>query len=234
MTVRGIDVSTWQHPDGEAIDWHQVADAGYRFMVVKATQGTSYVNPWLSRDLEDAHAAGLFVGAYHYFEAGVDPQAQAQHYVATMMGRHLQIYSWLDYEVPVQNGFEAGTEIHQFLEAARDGRPGMGLYVSGWLLDLLRQASQRLPKLWVASWNTPSAPAGSDVWQDATNRTVPGVPAPVDTDVLVSLRGLNLDSSPRPRPAVTAADVAAVRSAAVEGAAEAETAPEDTEPAPVS
>jgi hypothetical protein len=41
----GVDVADHQHPHGAAIDWSQVAAAGYKFAFVKATEGNYYVNP---------------------------------------------------------------------------------------------------------------------------------------------------------------------------------------------
>ena len=76
--VKGVDVSSWQHPGQAEIDWHAVADDGYTFALVKATQGTNYVNNWLSRDLDDARSAGLLLGAYHYLEANVTAPGPGQ------------------------------------------------------------------------------------------------------------------------------------------------------------
>ncbi len=65
-TVLGIDVASGQHDGGATIDWNQVAEAGYRFAFVKATEGSYYDNPFLASDLAGARAAGLLVAAYHF------------------------------------------------------------------------------------------------------------------------------------------------------------------------
>lgn len=57
----GVDVSE-RH--GE-VDWEAVADAGYRFAAVKATEGTVVANPRFTGQFDGAHAAGLVRGAYH-------------------------------------------------------------------------------------------------------------------------------------------------------------------------
>lgn len=214
MSVLGLDISSWQHPDGAPIDWPRVADAGYRFVLVKATQGVTYVNPWLARDLEDAHAAGLHVGAYHFYDQGPDAAEQAHYFVAALMGRHLQMYAWLDYEVSFSSPYEASQEVTQFLDAAHDGRPGCGLYCNTYTLDALRTAATRLPKLWVADPGVSSAPVECFAWQRAWNQAVPGIDAPTDVDELIRTRGVNLDTAPRPRPAAAPAEVAALQAAA--------------------
>ena len=97
--AKGVDVSTWNHADNEPIDWHKVAQAGYTFAIIKATQGDGYVNPWLRRDYDDAFAAGLLVGAYHFYDASVEATKQAEHFVGCLIGMKLEIHAWLDLEV---------------------------------------------------------------------------------------------------------------------------------------
>ena len=63
---QGIDVASVQHPNGAAIDWGQVAGAGYKFAAVKATEGNYYTNPYYSGDITAASKAGLYVTAYEF------------------------------------------------------------------------------------------------------------------------------------------------------------------------
>jgi uncharacterized protein (TIGR03382 family) len=79
-TVQGIDVSAYQ-PN---TNWGQVAGAGKKFAIIKATEGTGYVNSYFARDWAGAKAAGLIRGAYHFFHPGTDPTAQADHFVNTV------------------------------------------------------------------------------------------------------------------------------------------------------
>ena len=48
--ITGVDVASYQHPGGAAIDWGQVRSAGHRFAYVKASEGTSYTNPYFAQD----------------------------------------------------------------------------------------------------------------------------------------------------------------------------------------
>src|SRR5215472_8337809 len=63
-TVQGIDVASFQHPNGAAINWSSVAAAGYKFAFIKATEGSYYTNPYYAKDKSGAEAAGLFVAPY--------------------------------------------------------------------------------------------------------------------------------------------------------------------------
>src|SRR5262249_34004269 len=58
---RGIDVSMWQ----KSIDWPTVATTNTRFVIIRATKGTTYEDPTFSANLAGAEANGIEVGAYH-------------------------------------------------------------------------------------------------------------------------------------------------------------------------
>lgn len=64
--VPGVDVSSYQHPNGAPIDWGAVAASGVKFAAVKATEGTYYTSPYAATDLRGAQAAGLSVIAYAF------------------------------------------------------------------------------------------------------------------------------------------------------------------------
>lgn len=212
--MKGIDVSSNQHPGNRPIDWEAVYDAGYSFVIVKATQGTGYQNPWLERDLEDAFAAGLFIGAYHYWEGDEDPELQAKTFVSALIGHKLDMGTWLDFEPPAESVYLVTPKLNAFLAEARTARPGIGLYCDLSWRDELKAANALPARLWLAAWGH-EAPADAIIWQDATNVEVPGVPALVDTNVLLKTRSLNLASSPPPQP--RAATTHGVRLAAETG-----------------
>ena len=79
--LTGVDVASHQHPGGAPIDWVKVRAAGHSYALVKATEGTTYTNPYFVDDWTGAGAAGLYRGAYHYARpalpystAGTNPQ----------------------------------------------------------------------------------------------------------------------------------------------------------------
>jgi len=105
----GPDVSSNQpHP----IDWAQVRAAGHTFAVVKATEGSSYSNPYFAHDVQGARAAGLIVWPYHWVGSG-DGASQGAHAVSVIQ----QVFGpgdlvWLDFE-------QAGVG-HVQLDSTRD------------------------------------------------------------------------------------------------------------------
>jgi GH25 family lysozyme M1 (1,4-beta-N-acetylmuramidase) len=86
--VNGIDVSSHDHDKGATLNWPTLATQ-MEFAYVKATEGTSYVNPYFTPDSSDAKAAGLYVGAYAYGRPDLgNPTGQADHFVDTMTYEH--------------------------------------------------------------------------------------------------------------------------------------------------
>lgn len=63
MALRGIDIAS--HQAGLSI-----GSVDTDFVIVKATQGTTYTNPYCATWVEDAIALGKCVGVYHYIGGG--------------------------------------------------------------------------------------------------------------------------------------------------------------------
>ena len=63
--VDGIDVSN----HNGSIKWDKVAadEKGISFVYIKSTEGATYSDPRFHENAKGATAAGLHVGAYHYF-----------------------------------------------------------------------------------------------------------------------------------------------------------------------
>ena len=96
--ANGPDVSAWQHHHGKPINWRAVRAAGNSFAFIKATEGpsgrpggTPYTNPWFAKDWQQAGAAGLHRGSYHFARPGLPITAnalsQARYYIA-VTGKH--------------------------------------------------------------------------------------------------------------------------------------------------
>jgi hypothetical protein len=73
MTVSGIDVSAYQPT--------AYSTADLAFVVVKATEGVTYVNPKHSAQVAWGRAHGLVIGHYHFQRAGSVPK-QVAHFAA--------------------------------------------------------------------------------------------------------------------------------------------------------
>ncbi|RAZ93020.1 lysozyme [Mesorhizobium hawassense] len=78
--IRGIDVS---HHQG-TIDWRRVAADDVAFAIIKATEGGTHVDTEFATNLREARAAGLAVGAYHFFTFCRPGADQARNFIAVV------------------------------------------------------------------------------------------------------------------------------------------------------
>lgn len=122
MTLFGIDVSHHQPP----LNFHVLRQAGVEFVFIKATEGSTFVDPEFARNLAEARAAGLLVAAYHYVrEAATATQQLAN--VRRVVPR----------DVPIVLDVEAGSG---GVDAVRN------------LVDTLRFDGYRVPLLYLPRW----------------------------------------------------------------------------------
>ena len=97
--MNGIDISSWQ----TGIDLTAVpAD----FVIIKATEGTGYINPDCDRAYQQAKQAGKLRGVYHYANGG-NATAEADYFLANIEGYIKDAILCLDWES--QNNALCGT-----------------------------------------------------------------------------------------------------------------------------
>jgi lysozyme len=181
--LQGIDVSHYQG----TIDWQQVAQAGIRFVFVKATQGITVVDPQFQTNWQGAKAAGLLRGAYHFFEPDDDPGLQVQNLLAALGDDPGELPPALDVEThgdAVQ--ILAGVQMWISLVEAALGRTVI-LYTSPGFWKTLGAPGLPGQPLWIAEYgvSAPKLPAGwTDwtFWQSSQSGTVAGIQGAVDLD----------------------------------------------------
>ncbi len=187
--LKGIDV---YHGDGN-ISWASVAGAGAAFAIIKATQGADEIDPAYHDNVQGARAAGLYVGAYHYFTPTGDGAHQAQHYLTTVGDMTNLLVPFLDLE-------DAGDMTSDDLTASAlafigvihssIGR-GAILYASPSFVDeRLIAADLNSYPLWIASYTHADAPkmpqrgwAQWTFWQHSESGSWSGVPGDGTTDL---------------------------------------------------
>lgn len=76
--LSGHDVSSHQG----VVDWPGARAGGARFVYVKATEGTGYVNPRFSQQYNGSYQVGMIRGAYHFARPDISGgAAQADYFV---------------------------------------------------------------------------------------------------------------------------------------------------------
>ena len=76
--IRGVDVSHYQ---GE-IDWPVLAGNDIQFAFIKATEGSSHVDPKFRYNWEQAQGTDLEIGAYHFFSFDSPAETQLANFTA--------------------------------------------------------------------------------------------------------------------------------------------------------
>ena len=76
-----VDLSHWQAP----IDFVKAKAAGIVAVILKATQGSQWIDATFSERSADATAAGLLVGAYHFLDNSA-PERQMENFLSMAEG----------------------------------------------------------------------------------------------------------------------------------------------------
>lgn len=146
MALNGIDISSWNA--GIPIE-NVPAD----FVIVKATQGTWYVNPEFTTQYAQAKAAGRLLGIYHYAQGG-DVEAEAQYFLDHVGDRIGECILALDWEAQDNPRFNGGWDYDwceqwcQYIEYHTGVQPI--IYVQQ---SMMRAMPRQYP-LWVAQYAT--------------------------------------------------------------------------------
>lgn len=100
MSMKGIDISHWQ----QGINLTSVT---CDFVIIKATQGTKYVDPCFQKFCAQAMSLGKKIGLYHYYGSG-ETEAQAEHFLQTVRSYIGKAVLVLDWEVDQNPDFKKG------------------------------------------------------------------------------------------------------------------------------
>ncbi|MGZ4389984.1 MAG: GH25 family lysozyme, partial [Gaiellaceae bacterium] len=226
--VKGADVSHWQG----TVDWLRVANAGYSFAFLKATEGPALVDPTYPINRADATTFGIRTGAYHFARPSgsgdaaivASAIAQADSYVTVAGLQPGDLPPALDLEA---TGGLSPAALTTWTQAWLDevtARTGVKAVVyfspNFWkksLADTTTFAQQGF-RVWIAHWKVaaPAVPAanwggsGWTFWQWTNCETIPGFLHCVDGDRFAgaSLSSVAVPSFPAAVPSqVTAPSV---------------------------
>jgi GH25 family lysozyme M1 (1,4-beta-N-acetylmuramidase) len=217
----GVDVASYQH--NPSIDWQQVHASGVKFAFIKATEGTGYVNPYLTADLSGTQQAGIYRGVYHFARPDAstgDAANEARYFVAhagPTSGPGV-LPPVLDLEVTGGLGVSAlQAWVSAWLQTVEKltGRAPI-IYVSPyfWQHSMGDSTAFHHYPLWIANYGvtSPTVPGGWPTWtfwQGSSTGQVQGISGSTDTDAfngsldrLQVLAGISSTTpSPAPSPA---------------------------------
>lgn len=195
--TRGVDMSEHQ---GE-VDFQALSTAGVSFVYAKATEGSSHMDSQFRRNWEEAHQAGIPIGAYHFFSFDTPGLTQAENFLSAVgeMGDGdlipaVDIEWYGDKETNPPATEDVRAELHAFLdavEAACGARPiiyvGAGMY-----RDYLGEEFDGY-RIWAASLYQPAFMSWGThewaIWQYSNRGRIDGVgnmDGHIDMDVLAN------------------------------------------------
>ena len=215
----GIDVASYQATDMAA--YHK---AGAIFAIVKLTEGTDYLNPKASKQVDSSRASHLYTHAYHFARFGSSvsqAKKEATYFIKVAKKEDIsqKRMLWLDWESGSGNvvtGPKAANTaaILAFMDVVKAAGWRPGLYSGASLMRSAIDTKQVVKKygtcLWVASYPTMSAVSTADfgyfpsmdgvaIWQFTSNWKGLSVDGNV---ALVDLNG-ETKAAPKPKPKPT-------------------------------
>jgi len=190
--IKGIDVSKWQG----TVRWDLVKQSGISFAYAKATGGITYTDPEFKNNWNGMRETGLLRGAYHFFYAKDDPEAQANHFVQTLKQNTVKpddLPPVLDVEIT--DGMDKAKIAERVLICLKAIENGLGqkpiVYTDpGFANEYLTDKALGKYRLWIADYGVkaptiPQAWKGKTwtMWQHTQTGEVDGVYGHVDLDV---------------------------------------------------
>jgi lysozyme len=156
-----IDIS---HYENVSQDFVATTKAGIVAVILKATQGTGFVDPTFLDRAAEAKAAGLLVGAYHFLD-GSSPAAQVAHFLTVAVSEGDVNWLALDWE-PYPS---SQASVMQAATAAASVQAATGrwpvLYTIRSMLSVPNRTLSKCP-MWLAEYGTrPICPPGFSQWK---------------------------------------------------------------------
>ncbi len=81
FTIKGVDVSSYQGN----IHWNTLSSQNISFAFIKATEGSTFVDPCFEYNFKEAQKTSLAVGAYHFFSYDSEGKTQAENFINTVV-----------------------------------------------------------------------------------------------------------------------------------------------------
>lgn len=188
MEFRGIDVSKWQGN----IDWNRVKASGVDFAILRAGYGSvsSQKDVTFEDNYQNAKAAGIPVGAYHYSYAKdvAGAKKEAQTFLEWIKGKQFEYPVVFDIEESATYNLGRNT-VSEIIKTFCSIVEAAGYYVSvytnkNWLDHVVSDEVKSKYDTWLAQWtSTPSYIGPYGMWQYTSSGVVDGISGRVDMDI---------------------------------------------------
>lgn len=178
--IVGIDISAH---NGD-IDFDAVAQDGISFVIIKASEGASFKDRKFIDNIRRAKAAGLKVGAYHFFRFDTSGYMQGLNFLNSIRGRDIDLPLAIDVEEwanpvsqPTPIVLNRLVELIEHIES--HGHRVMLYSNKNGHHRFIRARLEGYP-LWICSLADEPEGIGWTLWQGTHNGRIPGIDHPVD------------------------------------------------------
>ena len=184
--IKGIDVSKWQ----KTIDWAAVKGDGIEFAMIRATYGSSSVDPMFETNYQGAKANGIAVGIYHYSYATTVEAAttEVKFLISKLAGKQMEYPVCVDVEDSSQSKLDKKTLtdiiIVYLSELQNAGYYPMIYSNRNWFNGKFDDTRLAVFDHWLAQWGTTITYGGPvSMWQYSATGSVKGIAGKVDLDL---------------------------------------------------
>ncbi|MGL5649099.1 MAG: GH25 family lysozyme [Clostridium sp.] len=184
--LKGVDISKWQGN----VDFYKIEQGGYDVVILKATEGTGFIDGYFETNYEKAKKTSLKIGAYHFLSEKSDPIDQARAFWATIKNKKLHVYPILDVEIDTMGRGPKGVTDRclEFLNEFKN-LSGYECIIYTYTSFANSKLDKRLSKynLWIAHYGV-STPGRNNIWdtwvgfQYTDKEKVPGITSPCDAN----------------------------------------------------
>lgn len=185
FVIKGIDVSA----HSGTICWEEVSRSKVDFVFIKATEGCTMVDRQFRANVQGAVAAGIPVGAYHFFNFNSDGAQQARHFWKTVKTSRLSLPLVVDFEEYGNNIRTPGKTITENLRRfvrtinSLSGSEVM-IYTNEDCYRSYIRGNFGSPMIWIASFRfIPTVDCHWIFWQYSHRGKFDGIPGWVDLNV---------------------------------------------------
>jgi GH25 family lysozyme M1 (1,4-beta-N-acetylmuramidase) len=208
--AQAVDISSYQ----TNINWQKVKAAGISVAMMKATEGTSFVDSSYAKNRAAANKLGIKVGEYDFARPGTsgggvdaNARAEARHFLQNAHLKSGDLLPELDLEA--NDNHLSKSQMAEWVKVwsqtvaddpamkARGDKPFVYTTGSFWDSNVGTSNGPANFHLWVANWGvkSPKLPAGwqaYDGWQYTDHGQVSGISGNVDRDVIVNPQNVSI------------------------------------------
>lgn len=165
--LRGIDISSYQ----SGINFSAIKAAGIDVVYLKASEGEHTVDSCFSTFYSEAKAAGLKVGAYHFFHVGgsYNTTNEVNNFCSVISGKDLDCLAAIDVESGGYHGGDASYVTGEVLSFANQVKANTGydsvVYSNTAFIKSYFTSSITSLPAWIADYNAGQTTPGSNgIW----------------------------------------------------------------------